>query len=61
VLCYSTCSIDDAENREQATWIAAHAGLDLVEMERTLPAGLPGDDAKHYHDGAFAAILTRPA
>ncbi len=61
VLCYSTCSIDDAENREQVAWIAARAELDLIDMEQTLPAGLPGEDATRYHDGAFSAILTRRA
>lgn len=61
VLCYSTCSIDDAENRDQAAWIAEQSGLDLVDMERTLPAGLPGEAPSGYHDGAFSAILIRRA
>lgn len=61
ILCYSTCSIDDAENRDQAAWIAHHAGLELLDAEQTLPAGLPGEEASGYHDGSFSAILASRA
>jgi 16S rRNA (cytosine967-C5)-methyltransferase len=59
VLCYSTCSIDDAENADQADWLASQGALTLVRSEQTLPAGLPGEPGRLYHDGAFAAVFVR--
>ena len=59
VLCYSTCSIDKAENVDQLDWVLAGGDLKLEWQEQTLPAGLPGEDPTCYHDGAFAAMMTK--
>ena len=54
---YSTCSMDRAENQEQAAWAADQLGLDLLAEEATFPAGLPGGDPAAYRDGAYWAVL----
>lgn len=54
---YSTCSMDRAENQEQAAWAADQLGLDLLAEEAVLPAGLPGGDPSEYRDGAYWAVL----
>ncbi len=59
VLCYSTCSIDPAENVGQLDWVLAGGDLKLEWQEQTLPGGLPGEDPAGYHDGAFAAMMVR--
>jgi len=59
VLCYSTCSIDQAENSGQVEWIISRGGFKPVESEVTMPLGQPGQSPLVYHDGAFSAILRR--
>lgn len=54
---YSTCSIDRKENELQADWATSELSLKIEKHELLLPAGLPGDDAREYHDGSFFAIL----
>lgn len=56
---YSTCSIDRAENQEQAAWASQHLGLVLERESLTLPGGLPGEAAGVYHDGAYHVLLRR--
>ena len=57
LLVYSTCSIEKAENQEQAAWAARHLSLTMVSERTVLPAGLPGEPASVYRDGSFHAIL----
>jgi 16S rRNA (cytosine967-C5)-methyltransferase len=58
---YSTCSMDRAENQEQAAWAVASLGLVLEREEVMLPAGLPGESAAKFNDGSYAAWLRKPA
>lgn len=60
-LVYSTCSIERAENQEQAAWAARHLGLVMVGEKTLLPAGLPGGPASGYRDGSYHAILRSTA
>jgi 16S rRNA (cytosine967-C5)-methyltransferase len=61
VLVYSTCSIDQAENHDQAAWAASAEGpgLTLLDESQTLPSGLPGDPASAYRDGSYWAMLRK--
>jgi len=56
---YSTCSIEAAENRAQADWLAKWHGFRLVRDQLTLPSGLPGEPASSYTDGGYFALLER--
>jgi len=56
---YATCSIEAEENRQQAAWAGAELGLAASGERAELPAGLPGDGAERYHDGAYSVLLTR--
>lgn len=58
---YSTCSIDRAENQDQAAWAAKELGLTVEREEVVLPGGLPGESAAKYNDGSYAVWLRRPA
>lgn len=50
---YSTCSIDDRENRRQAQWLAQHQGLKITADHLALPGG----DGATYHDGGYWALI----
>ncbi|MDY7108459.1 MAG: transcription antitermination factor NusB [Planctomycetota bacterium] len=54
---YVTCSLEEEENEGQARWIARWHRMQIVQSERTLPAGGPGDDPASYTDGGFFALL----
>lgn len=54
---YSTCSIDDEENRAITRWAQEHAGFVLLGEALTMPAGRPGQPGGLYHDGGYAALL----
>lgn len=56
---YCTCSLEPDENELQAQWLARWHRLKVERQETVLPAGLPGEDASRYHDGAYAALLGR--
>ncbi len=58
-LAYTTCSIDPAENQQQARWITQWHPLEIVAEHSTEPAGLPGDSATTYHDGGYWALLRK--
>ncbi|MEM6392537.1 MAG: transcription antitermination factor NusB [Planctomycetota bacterium] len=55
-LLYSTCSVESAENRNQAQRLARSAGLALNRQHQALPAG----HGTSWHDGAYHACLSRP-
>jgi 16S rRNA (cytosine967-C5)-methyltransferase len=56
-LLYSTCSLDPAENREQAAWACRWHGFRIGREHDRLPEGLPGDPAEKYSDGSYAVLL----
>lgn len=54
---WSTCSVDPAENREQASWIA-QMSRGSIEMESMRwPSGAPGSDPAEYSDGSYHALV----
>lgn len=57
VLCYSTCSVEPAENDEQALWIEQTFGLARLGSERWMPKGKPGEAASGYSDASYCAIF----
>lgn len=57
---YSTCSIDKEENQDIATWAREAAGIEVLAEAATMPAGLPGEPARCYRDGGYAALLAVP-
>ncbi len=52
---YSTCSIDQRENQDQARWLADFLRATLIKEHTLLPAG----DTTTYHDGGYHALLKR--
>jgi 16S rRNA (cytosine967-C5)-methyltransferase len=57
MILYATCSLEAAENREQAEWAVKTHGLSLIADRQTLPEGSPGGDPAQYRDGAYWALL----
>lgn len=57
LLVYSTCSLERAENEEQAAWILDEFGAELLNQSRVDPKGLPGEDASGFWDGSFCAAF----
>lgn len=55
VLAYSTCSIEPAENQDQARWACAELGLELVAEH----AHMPSAAGQAYSDGSYLAVLRR--
>lgn len=54
---YSTCSLEPAENRQQAEWAVKWHRF-VPERESVVePAGLPGDPPRSYRDGAYSVLL----
>ncbi|MCA9310963.1 MAG: hypothetical protein KDA21_07145, partial [Phycisphaerales bacterium] len=56
---YSTCSLDSAENEQQARWAAQWHDFDLSRERRRRPEGGPGEPPERYSDGAYAMLLER--
>ncbi|UCD75945.1 MAG: hypothetical protein JSV91_03300 [Phycisphaerales bacterium] len=54
---YSTCSIEPAENEDQAAWIARWHRMQIDTARSRLPASLPGAAPQTYSDGGYFAIL----
>ena len=55
-LLYSTCSLEAAENAEQAAWLRDRLGPGTVVEDETLT--LPAGTGPTYHDGGYHARLT---
>lgn len=60
-LAYSTCSIESAENQEQARWISRlpQRHWHITRERLQLPTGQPGDPPSMYRDGGYYAILAK--
>ncbi len=58
-LLYATCSIDPAENQQQAQWITQWHPLAIEQAQAREPRGLPGDAPTEYSDGGYWALLGR--
>tara|TARA_Y100001968_G_C19134908_1_gene608570 strand:+ start:69 stop:536 length:468 start_codon:yes stop_codon:yes gene_type:complete len=58
-LLYATCSIDTEENESQVRWLTDKRHLQCVNRVNTMPHGLPGAHASSWHDGGFAALLSK--
>lgn len=56
-LLYSTCSLDQQENEEQAQWVDRWHALAKDREHRRGVSGQPGDPASRYSDGSYAALL----
>ncbi|MFA9479165.1 transcription antitermination factor NusB [Phycisphaerales bacterium AB-hyl4] len=54
---YSTCSLDVAENNQQARWLAKQINGEIIHEHQTLPVGL----GLSYHDGSYHALIKRKA
>lgn len=54
---YSTCSLDPAENGEQARWAAKWHMFKVQREHQHLPQGGPGEPPEAYTDGSYAALL----
>ncbi len=53
---YSTCSLQEQENRAQVRWLYSEQGLEVHREVLTLPAG----QGCSYHDGGYYALLKSP-
>lgn len=58
-IAYTTCSVEPAENQQQAAWLTQWHPFQIIAQESTMPAGLPGEDSTRYHDGGYWALLQR--
>ena len=54
---YSTCSLDAAENEEQAKWAARWHSLSVSRESRRRPEGGPGQPPERYTDGAYSVLI----
>ena len=50
-LLYSTCTLNPAENEEQAEWIEANLPFELLDMHQIFPS--------KTHDGFFFAVFRK--
>lgn len=56
---YATCSLEQGENEKMGDWASQNLGLRVVASEMTWPAGLPGEGAERFSDGAFGLLMAR--
>jgi 16S rRNA (cytosine967-C5)-methyltransferase len=59
-LLYSTCSLEAAENEQQAEWAARRLRGHVVRSERTEPQGKPGTASAEYSDGSYGVLIQGP-
>lgn len=54
---YSTCSLEDDENRQQGIWADRWHKLGLSRERFDTPSGEPGGDPGAYSDGSYSVLL----
>lgn len=59
-LLYSTCSLEAAENEQQADWAARRLRGQVVRSERYEPRGKPGTTPAEYSDGSYGVLIQGP-
>lgn len=57
VILYATCSLEPEENERQAAWVRQWHRCSVAPVVSVEPAGLPGEAAAGYRDGAYAVAL----
>jgi 16S rRNA (cytosine967-C5)-methyltransferase len=58
MILYATCSLEPAENEEQAEWACKWHRFKTERQNRTRPSGGPGDAPTAWTDGSYAALLS---
>lgn len=56
-LLWSTCSLEQAENRAQAEWLSRRLKLRIEQDEAMAPTGVPGSQAASVRNGSYHALL----
>lgn len=56
-LLWSTCSLEQAENRAQAEWLSRRLKLRIEHDEAMAPTGVPGSPAASVRNGSYHAVL----
>lgn len=56
---YSTCSLEQCENDDQAAWAHKWHGFASVRPRTRLPMGSPGDPPQSLADGSYSVLLDR--
>jgi 16S rRNA C967 or C1407 C5-methylase (RsmB/RsmF family) len=54
---WSTCSLEQAENRAQAEWLSRRLKLRIEQDESMAPTGAPGSPATAVRNGSYHAVL----
>ncbi|MEQ8770973.1 MAG: transcription antitermination factor NusB [Phycisphaerales bacterium] len=57
VILYATCSVERAENEDQAAWAERWHGVARDRERRCLPSGGPGTPAGEHTDGGYSVLL----
>ncbi len=57
VILYATCSVERAENEDQAAWAERWHGVARDRERRCLPSGGPGSPAGEHSDGGYSVLL----
>ncbi len=60
MIVWSTCSLEPAENADQAKWLARMVKGRVVTESEWLPRGGPGDPPKSCTDGSYHARIVLP-
>ncbi len=60
MILWSTCSMDRAENQDQAKWLAKQVGGKVGREDEWLPHGMPGDSQTTMTDASYHARILLP-